>query len=181
MQNRYSGDVGDFGKFGLLRHLMDGSTYVLGINWYLFPDEGHNDDGKFVHYLSKSNYERCDTDIHKKLKSVIKTNRRSVKKLENADLFDQETIFFSDIINFHPQCLSNTKEHKEGRLRLRNEWCDRAIKKLSNANALFLDPDNGLEIDSCKNLSKKKQANLHTLKRSENNIKTKHLRLSTIT
>jgi len=30
MQDRYSGDVGDFGKFGLLRHLVNDTGYRLG-------------------------------------------------------------------------------------------------------------------------------------------------------
>jgi hypothetical protein len=52
MQDRYSGDVGDFGKFGLLRHILNGSQLKLGINWYLFPNEDHNEDGRFINYLS---------------------------------------------------------------------------------------------------------------------------------
>ena len=31
-------------KYGLLRPLADGQH--LGVAWYLFPDEDHNDDGR---------------------------------------------------------------------------------------------------------------------------------------
>ena len=31
MQNRYSGDVGDFGKFGLLRYLLNNDTFIKEI------------------------------------------------------------------------------------------------------------------------------------------------------
>ena len=41
MQNRYAGDVGDFGKLGLLRQLTS-SQLDIGVNWYLAPDESHN-------------------------------------------------------------------------------------------------------------------------------------------
>jgi hypothetical protein len=34
MQNRYVGDIGDFGKFGLLRFIED-TGLRIGINWYL--------------------------------------------------------------------------------------------------------------------------------------------------
>ena len=47
MQNRYVGDVCDFGKLGLLRFLSgctDSSPEPrlrLGLIWYLCPDEAH--------------------------------------------------------------------------------------------------------------------------------------------
>ncbi len=49
MQNRYTGDIGDFGKLGLLRALR-ASGLSIGVNWYLVPDEGHNNDGKHTKY-----------------------------------------------------------------------------------------------------------------------------------
>lgn len=51
MQNRYTGDIGDFAKYGLLRALGEGNK--LGIVWYLYPDESHNEDGKHTAYLTK--------------------------------------------------------------------------------------------------------------------------------
>jgi len=58
MQNRYTADIGDFGKYGLLRALCstvdDGSKLRLGVVWYLVPDESHNADGKFIQYLDHS-------------------------------------------------------------------------------------------------------------------------------
>ena len=50
MQNRYAGDVGDFGKLGMLRAIAS-SAMKIGVNWYLVPDEGHNDDGKHIGYF----------------------------------------------------------------------------------------------------------------------------------
>lgn len=44
MQNRYVGDIGDFGKLGLLRQLHK-TGLSIGVNWYLTPDETHNGDG----------------------------------------------------------------------------------------------------------------------------------------
>lgn len=50
MQNRYAGDIGDFIKFALLRALSP--DHNLGVAWYLYPDEGHNSDGKHIDTLS---------------------------------------------------------------------------------------------------------------------------------
>ena len=68
MQNRYVGDVADFGKHGLLRFL-SGMTdpegpepkLRLGLVWYMFPDERHgadrkriNGDGGHIGYLEQT-------------------------------------------------------------------------------------------------------------------------------
>ena len=47
MQNRYVGDIGDFGKYHLLQELSM-PDLKLGIVWYLIPNENHNSDGKHV-------------------------------------------------------------------------------------------------------------------------------------
>ena len=49
MQNRYTGDIGDFGKLGLLRVLQE-AGFSIGVNWYLTPNEEHNQDGKHINY-----------------------------------------------------------------------------------------------------------------------------------
>lgn len=155
MQNRYSGDVGDFGKFGLLRYLLNDNKYSLGINWYLFPDEGHNEDGKFTRYLSNSNFELCDSELYNKLKTVV-SNKRCVLTLEKSTLFRCKTTYFSSSIDFYPDYPGQIKKYKEMRLSLRKEWQEKAIANLSSSNVLFIDPDNGLQIESCKSLNQKK-------------------------
>ena len=61
MQDRYAGDVGDFGKFGLLRHLCGataddkhGRLEKPGVIWYKTDPgkkEGESPHGKFINYL----------------------------------------------------------------------------------------------------------------------------------
>ena len=50
MQNRYTGDIGDYIKYALLRAISPGIK--LGVAWYLYPDEGHNSDGKHVQCIN---------------------------------------------------------------------------------------------------------------------------------
>ena len=69
MQNKYAGDIGDFGKFGLLRYLLKGTDLSLAVNWYLFPDENNN-DGKHTHYLKKDKFEQFDSDLFHPLKKA---------------------------------------------------------------------------------------------------------------
>ena len=47
MQDRYAGDVGDFGKLGMLR-CIENSGLCVGVNWYLVGNESHNNDGKHI-------------------------------------------------------------------------------------------------------------------------------------
>ena len=49
MKNQYVGDIGDFGKYSMLRAFIDAGIKV-GVNWYLTEDDGSN-DGKFMDYL----------------------------------------------------------------------------------------------------------------------------------
>lgn len=51
MQDRYAGDIGDYVKLAMLRSLSAGKR--LGILWWLYPDESHNQDGKHVSYLTE--------------------------------------------------------------------------------------------------------------------------------
>lgn len=48
MQDRYAGDVGDFGKFVMLRKLSGllGPEQTLGINWYRVTNPEPNNDGR---------------------------------------------------------------------------------------------------------------------------------------
>jgi len=155
VQNRYSGDVGDFGKFGLLRHLLNDKDYSLGINWYLFPNEGHNEDGRYINYLTNINFRQCDNELHKKLQRIVSTTR-SVNALEKSNLFNCKTTYFSKLVDFYLNHPGQTKTQKENRLLLRIRWQEEAISTLSNTNVLFIDPDNGLQINSCKSLNQKK-------------------------
>jgi hypothetical protein len=67
MQNRYVGDIGDYGKYALLRHLCacaTGKSLRLGVIWCLFPDETINNDGKHISYLKDPGFAKLARRIH---------------------------------------------------------------------------------------------------------------------
>ena len=88
MQNRYVGDVGDFGKYGLLRALClpDGDknpALKLGVVWYLTSDETHNNDGRHIGYLEPTPenllaFRACDPDLYDGLRKIVSTGNRNV-------------------------------------------------------------------------------------------------------
>ena len=49
MQDNYVGDIGDYGKYGLLRHVTAASLR-LAVNWYrMVPTRpGKQEDGKYI-------------------------------------------------------------------------------------------------------------------------------------
>ena len=132
MQNRYAGDVGDFGKLGLLR-ISAHSGLKLGINWYLSEDEDHNNDGKHISYLTNPIYDACDPELRGKLGYMVYGNQRSVRAMEEMDLMPG-CVYFSQVVP------SSVKD--------RPGWHQQALLQLRNADMVFLDPDNGLEVKS---------------------------------
>lgn len=133
MQNRYAGDVGDFGKLGLLRQISR-SGLELGINWYLVPDESHNDDGKHIGYITDPRYNGCDDALRTSLKSIV-NGQRNVSALETMELIPN-AIYYHDMLYSPSQTFS------------RRDWHIKALEVLRSADVVFLDPDNGVLVKS---------------------------------
>ncbi len=151
MQNRYVGDVGDFGKYGLLRtlcgRLSHGTKLSLGIVWYLTINEDHNDDGMHVSYLSNESMRECDAELFDVLKKLVERGRRSIAQIQNSDLFLQDTVFYDLALGYQhkPPGQRHSKQQRQG---LRNSWLDGALNETRDKDIVFLDPDNGFEVKS---------------------------------
>jgi hypothetical protein len=154
MQDRYIGDVGDFGKFGLLRALCgrDGSPLLkFGVVWYRVPDESHNQDGKHLSYLQQSrtrDFRPCDPELYDTLRMLVLddsgaliSERRHTATIETSGLLPKGTVFFSEPLVF-------IQKNRDLRYKTRNTWLDRALSATACADAVFLDPDNGIECPS---------------------------------
>lgn len=138
MQNRYSGDIGDFSKLGLLRALIP-CGLPIGINWYLVPDETHNDDGRHVKYLEKKEFRECDEELWLELGKVVHEDKRNVESLQQKSILP--AIHYSEILDF-------TGKNKSEREAFRRDWHKKALKKLKTAGIVCTDPDNGLVVPS---------------------------------
>jgi hypothetical protein len=138
MQNRYAGDIGDFGKLGLLRAL-ESAGFSVGVNWYLTPDETHNGDGRHIAYLKDDRYSRCDPALWQALGHIVTSGQRSVRALEDAALLGAK--YYDEPLNF----AGTAKAHRG---MLRQEWHDRALEQLTGCDIIFSDPDNGLMVPS---------------------------------
>lgn len=148
MQNRYVGDVGDFGKYGLLRNISK-SNLTIGINWYLTLDESGNEDGKHISYLQKDDYRECDNDLYNILNELVLQNQRNIASIEKSNILHNATIFYNEILDF------NKETNCANKMDLRRSWHVKAIERLSSSDIVFLDPDNGLQVKSTSLTSEK--------------------------
>ncbi|MFH1347700.1 MAG: hypothetical protein ABIH22_03315 [Candidatus Margulisiibacteriota bacterium] len=147
MQDKYVGDAGDFGKYGLLRFIFDpkyGCKLKLGINWYHVPNDGNEEDGNKIGYLLDENDNFCmreaDSGLYSVLKKIVKPRRnnkvveshgtRVIDEVQHNSILPANTLYYDSVL------------HKEGN---RGKWHEEAIKKLQDSDIVFLDPDNGLE------------------------------------
>ena len=155
MQNRYVGDVGDFGKYGLLRALClpdaDGSKGLcLGVVWHLVPAEGPKADGKRPSYLEPTPanleyYGCCDPFLYKRLAEIVDTKSRNVTSIRNGGILPAGTVFFEEPLTFDGMPRIGPAA-REARLRHRSEWLQRALEATAGCDVVFVDPDNGLEV-----------------------------------
>ena len=138
MQDRYTGDIGDYGKLGMLRCLATTGLRV-GVNWYRTPDEDHNEDGRFTQYAYDSSYRDCDPQLWASLAQILDANQRRVESLETPDILD--AVFFNERLDF-----SNIFYRE--RARICADWHRQALAALNGCEIVFVDPDNGLMVPS---------------------------------
>ena len=148
MQNRYVADVGDFGKYGLLRNIAK-SNLIIGINWYLTPNESGNEDGKHISYLQKYDYRKCDEELYYSLNKIIVGNERNVDSIQKSNILPRDTIFYDEVLDSHQETNWIHQRH------FRDSWHVKALEKLSSSDIVFLDPDNGLQVKSTSLTSEK--------------------------
>jgi hypothetical protein len=151
MQDRYVADVGDFGKYGLLRLLAAETNLRLAVVWYLFGNESHNSDGRHLSYLYKPDFAAPDKDLHGELHKLILRGQRSVRAIEKRQILPPNTIFFRRRIS---DPVGRTMD-KRTRAASRIAWLREAVKFSADAELVFLDPDNGIETASVRRHSPK--------------------------
>lgn len=153
MQDRYVGDVGDFGKYCLLRALAPGRPDILrlGVVWCRYPDESHNGDGQHVRYLSNNEYKALDPHVHQCLARLVESNARSIAGVQSSSIFPKGTLFFDNVASG----LSGSGTVVIQRKNYRHSWLEAALQATKRADLVFFDPDNGIETPSIPKTSNK--------------------------
>ena len=135
LQDNYIGDIGDYGKYGLLR-IICSEKLSLSVNWYkVIPQKiGKQDDGKYINYLFEpSRYREYDAPLFDSLRKIVCEEKdRRIARIENENLFSAR--YCSEAIGAD-----------------RISWHKNALIQTEGTNIVFLDPDNGLETPSMHN------------------------------
>ncbi len=133
MKNQYVGDVGDYGKYSMLRAFSEAGVRV-GINWYLTEDDGSN-DGKHISYLEKDDMRIYDPVVFDTLKRIVNSGNRSVQAVKDSDMVEN-ALYYDGLLKI--QGNPPEKEH------FRIHWFNKSMDALAGSNLIFMDPDNGL-------------------------------------
>ena len=133
MKNQYVGDVNDYHKYALLRHLNGLSGLGTMVAWMLTPDDSSNDGNKLSYLDRPEKYRRHDPTLYDSLKSLALRPRLSVRDVQALDLISNAR-YFSNVV---PATAS-----------LRREWFESLLAEAHASDLVFFDPDNGMEVKS---------------------------------
>jgi len=168
MQHRYVGDVGDFGKYGLLRALLRGrEDERLGVVWYLTDPEAHNNDGRHDGYLrcrseaSRSLYRSCDPELYDRLAEIRQRDELSVDMIEKAGILPSSALFWSSPV---PTFVGRAEDRakQEARWDDRDRWHQSAQNGVRQASLVFTDPDNGIIFGKPCDVRRRKPSHKHS-------------------
>ncbi|MDE2746260.1 MAG: hypothetical protein OXI41_09820 [Chloroflexota bacterium] len=140
MKDQYAGNIGDFGKYGLLRALCKGGEVRLGAAWWMTPDDPHSSDGTLVDYLRSAHpsLRNCDFELFDALAEMVQRGRRSVSSVCELGILPQDTLHHTDFLVFP------TGSQPDQRMSIRSRWLAGVAAALHDADLLFADPDNCL-------------------------------------
>ncbi len=133
MKNQYVGDIGDYGKYALLRVFLDEEVKV-GINWYLTENDTSK-DGKFTDYLNKGDLRNYHPEIFDCLAEIAFDKGKSVQDIEYFGILSGAR-FYSKLLNPEGSPVQ--------RASARTEWFRESLSVLEDTDLIFMDPDNGL-------------------------------------
>ncbi|MBS1827128.1 MAG: hypothetical protein JST93_17555 [Acidobacteria bacterium] len=131
VQDRYVGDIGDFGKYALLNALA-GDDLRLGVHWCLNRAEEKNSDGRFVEYR---HLRGCSPELFDRLQAIVREDARAVSSVEQRSVLPGGSIYFGE-----PAPVRRGKNYAAERA----AWNQAALERLSSAEIVFFDPDNGI-------------------------------------
>lgn len=129
MRDQYAADISDFLKLSLLRSIVS-QKMSLGIAWYYIAGHDRRPDGRHLEYLDETSWRDLDPKLYDALASI--RSNRSVRALEQLQIWGASTLFHSDVVE------SVSK---------RAAWAEGMANHLKASDIIFADPDNGLSKD----------------------------------
>lgn len=134
MKNQYFGDINDYKKYSLLRHLTGNGEIETVVCWVLTDDDSGN-DGRRIRYLEQpETWKKYDPIVFEYLRDyVLGKGIRRIDIIEKANVLNN-CRFYNEII--------------QDDVHLRDQYFDRFFEFAEGADLVFFDPDNGLGVKS---------------------------------
>lgn len=137
MKNQYVADIGDYGKYSLLRFLSLHGLKI-GINWYLTEND-QSSGGRFTDYLHKESERVFDPIVYDALQGIVSRYDRSQKTVQMVE----KTGLISDVL-FYNKKLPTVQSSPFERAWKRRLWFEDSKAALRDVDLIFADPDNGI-------------------------------------
>ena len=134
VKHQYFGDVNDYRKYGLLRCIAEATGFGVGMLWLLTADDGRS-DGEFRRYLCEpQRWRHHDPSLHDRLARLLEPE--VVRHVEHAATWE----LIPGARYFNARVPDNSAA--------RQRYFSAAVDALAPCPLLFLDPDNGVEVQS---------------------------------
>lgn len=132
MKDQYVGDVSDYLKYATLRAWL-GAGLSVGVGW-MRTEPDRRPDGGLTSYLARPElYRDLDSELFDGLAHLVASRRRSIRSVMDMELLS---------VGFSYELMLRDDTYA------RDAWFAGLAQHAKEANVLFLDPDNGLEVAS---------------------------------
>ena len=154
MQNGYVGDIGDFGKYGLLRYLtgmhgepLDPPGLRLGVAWYVNHQDPPGAAGNHIGYLSPvsdhaQRFRGCDPVLWHSLRLLVFNDRRRIAAVQASGILPDDTRYHAGKFRY-----CRNSRICPARVERRQRWFQDVIIGTEEAEIVFVDPDVGISDD----------------------------------
>jgi hypothetical protein len=136
MKNQYFGDINDYRKYGLLRVLARESDLRVGVCWCLTANDG-GPDGERRQYLNQPwRWRHCDAELFDRLQRLSHLSVPPSVSLAREWELVPGASYFEALLH--------------DRQAARTAYFAAARQGLGRCDLIFMDPDNGIEVQSAK-------------------------------
>lgn len=132
MKHQYVGDINDYRKYALLRALSARGANRVGVCWMLTPDDGSVDGNKLAYLGQPERFRHFDPELFDILvHAASEPDRRRLQTIEDSGAL-ANALYHNDTL----------PDDKNGRA----AFMERCASEFRDAELVFFDPDNGLEV-----------------------------------
>ncbi|MET3663134.1 hypothetical protein [Aquamicrobium ahrensii] len=132
MKHQYVGDINDYRKYALLRALSARGANHIGVCWMLTPDDGGVDGGKLAYLGQPDRHRRFDPELFDILAhAAAEPDRRRLQTIEDSGAI-AGAAYFNETLS----------DDAAGRA----AFMERCASEFHDAELVFFDPDNCLEV-----------------------------------